>query len=74
MRIILNNTKKTLVCTNCRSILEVEDSEITKEDRFLGYNGKGDIWSYDAMIIKECPCCNAKNVEVDYFNKDSYRQ
>lgn len=35
MRIILNNTKEILVCTNCRSILEVDDSEITKEEKFL---------------------------------------
>lgn len=68
MRIILNNTKKTLVCTNCRSILEVEDSEITKEEKFLPLG----ICYNVTQTIKECPCCNTKNAVVDYFDKDSY--
>ena len=61
MKIIENNSKPIkIICTECKSKLEVYKGELLEKYITLS-NG---VFLY--RFIEECPCCKTKNVTVEY--------
>lgn len=67
MKILENNNSKTVVCPWCRSVLEIERSDIKGQDRKSRLNANGGI----CAITVSCGACS-KNINLGYSEQDIF--